>query len=134
MGASPGVISDLDDETESLAARVIASIEGGDFDALASCFAPNAVIWHNDDDLEVGFERVRRVLGWLHQHVDNLHYTRVRRRATSGGYVQQHVVEGDVRDGEALYMPACLIAEVTGGCIVRLDEYLDSARAQVLHN
>jgi len=133
MDTRSGALSDLDDETEALAARVITSIEAGDFDSLASCFAPDAVIWHNDDDLEVDFERVRRVLGWLHRHVDNLHYTRVRRRATSGGYVQQHVVEGDVKGGGVLYMPACLLAEVTGGCIVHLDEYLDSARAQVLH-
>jgi len=132
MSARSEVVSDLDDETEALAARVISCIEAGDLDALGECFGPDAVIWHNDDDLEVGFDRVRRVLGWLHRNVRDLRYTSVRRHATRAGYVQQHVVEAETLNGNTLYMPACLVIEVVDGHIHRLDEYLDSIRAQVL--
>lgn len=123
----------LEPTTEDLADRMVAAIEAGDFEAMEDCFAPGAVIWHCDDNEEVGIDRVVRTLRWLHRHVDNLRYTEIRRAPLPGaGYVQQHVLRATTHDGQDLCVPACLVVEVDRARITRLDEYLDSGRVAVL--
>jgi ketosteroid isomerase-like protein len=46
--------------------------------------------------------------------------------------VQQHVLTGKRKTGEAFSMPACLVVQVKDGRISRLEEYLDPAQANVL--
>lgn len=123
----------LDSSTDDVATRLVAAIEAADFEAMAGCFAPGAVIWHCDDDAEVGIEHVVRTLRWLHRHVADLRYTDVRRtQLADGGFVQQHVLRATTHDGDELCVPACLVMRVDGAHITRLDEYLDSARVAVL--
>ena len=45
--------------------------------------------------------------------------------------MQQHVLEATLPGGVAWSMPACVIVRMKDGLIVRLDEYLDSGRADV---
>ena len=37
---------------EELVVRFFAALEGGDIDTLREIYAPDAVIWHNDDLIE----------------------------------------------------------------------------------
>jgi uncharacterized protein len=120
--------SDLDPATEKLASDFIAGIVAGDAEAVAACCAPDVVVWHNNDNLEVPLDKVLPILRWLYRNVSGLVYADVRRYAVAGGYVQQHVVRGTKSsNGYQLELPACLIVRVHNGLIVRLDEYLDSA-------
>jgi ketosteroid isomerase-like protein len=120
--------SDLDPATETLAADFIAGIVAGDAEAVAACCAPDVVIWHNNDNLEVPLDKVLPLLRWLYRHVGELAYADVRRQAVARGYVQRHVVRGiKSSNGFKLELPACFVVEVRDGLIVRLDEYLDSA-------
>lgn len=48
---------------------------------------------------------------------------------TDEGFVEEHMVCGTLPDGSALRLPACVVAEVRDGRIVRLREYLDTAAA-----
>jgi uncharacterized protein len=126
--------SDLDAETEALAARLVTCIEAGDIEGVGACFGPEATVWHNDDGLTVSATKVLRVLAWLARNVTGLRYEVARRAATADGYVQQHVLRGTTADGSELALPACLVVRVAQGRITHLDEYLDSAGTAALRS
>ncbi len=126
------VQSDLDPQTEALAADFIAAIEQGNVPRLYELCSKDVVIWHNDDDQEVDLDNVARILSWLSTNVRELRYAHIRRRAFSGGYIQQHVLSGIAPSGDDLHLPACLIMHVSNGLITRIEEYLDSAGVEVL--
>jgi len=44
----------------------------------------------------------------------------------SGGFVQQHVLEGSLANGRLCEFHACLVCAVSKRGIVRLDEYFDT--------
>lgn len=115
-----------------VAERFFAAIEAGDIDAVQGIYAPDAVVWHNNDGVEQTVEENLRVLRWVVRNVADRRYEEVRRHRTDGGFVQQHVLRGRAPNGAALEMPACIVCAVEGGRITRLDEYLDSAHAAVL--
>lgn len=122
------------DETAlfALADRFMRAVENGDAEAIAACYAPDARIWHNNDGKEQGPAENLRVLRWVEERLKNRKYEITGRKAFPGGYVQQHVLHGTLRDGTPFRMPACLVVTVEGGRIARLEEYLDSAHVQPL--
>lgn len=111
-----------------IAERLIAAIVAADIDAVRGLYAPQARIWHNFDGVEQGVDENLRVLRWLVRNVSNLRYDAVRRQRTDTGFVQQHVLRGDMADGSRIEVPACLVGTVQDGRITRLDEYLDTAQ------
>ena len=124
--------TDLDAETEELAAHFVACIEAGDIEGVRACFGPDATVWHNNDGLTVPATKVLRVLAWLARNVTGLRYDVTRRAATADGYVQQHVLRGTAPDGSELAVAACLIVRLEKGHITHLDEYLDTAAVVAL--
>jgi ketosteroid isomerase-like protein len=115
-----------------VAARFFAAIEAGDIDTVCETYSPDVVVWHNHDGTEQTREENLRTLSWLAGHVGGLRYDDVRRSATAGGFVQQHVVRGRNALGEEFAIPACLVVTLVDGRITRLDEYLDSRHADVV--
>jgi ketosteroid isomerase-like protein len=116
----------------SLADRFFAAIEAGDVATLRALYHPDAVVWHNVDQVDQPVEENLRVLGWLHQTVAGLRYTEVRRALLPDGFVQQHVLRGTAPGGE-LVVPAMLRFTVdTGGRVTRVEEYLDTRQVDVL--
>jgi ketosteroid isomerase-like protein len=116
-------------EIQSLAKRFFDSVEQGDIDALVDCYAPNAEIWHNTDELIQGPQDNKKTLsGMVTRIVDRLYDDR-RVEVFDGGFLQQHVLRGTrVQDGVRVHLPACVVCTVKDGKITRLDEYFDSAR------
>ncbi|KAB7742343.1 DUF4440 domain-containing protein [Parvibaculum sedimenti] len=120
-------------ETLALAERFVAAIEAGDIETLKSaCYAPDAVIWHNFDQVNQTVDQNLKVLGWMARVLPQRRYDILRRVVIPGGYLQQHVLRGKRPSGEDFAMPACLIVMVKDGRITRLEEYLDPAQAAVL--
>ncbi len=115
-----------------LCESLFAAIMRGDIEAVRAIYAPNAVIWHNNDQVEETPERNLRVLKWVSTNVKDLRYEEMKRQETATGFIQQHVLRGIAPNGTALEIPACIICEVKDGHIVRLDEYLDSAQTAAL--
>lgn len=115
-----------------LAARFIDAVAAGDLDTVRSIYAPDAVIWHNNDRRETTVEENLQVLGWMAAKVSGKSYDDVRRQETDNGYVQQHVLRGTAPNGEPFEVEACLVVQVRDGRIVRLEEYLDTAQIQPL--
>ena len=59
---------------EELVVRFFAALEDGDIAALREIYAPDAVIWHNDDLIEQPVDENLKVLQGLHKAVSGLHY------------------------------------------------------------
>ena len=68
-----------------------------------------------------------RVLAWLIRALPERRYRIVRREILADGFMQQHVLEGVLADGQPFAMPACVVVQAKDGRITRLDEYLDPA-------
>lgn len=110
-----------------LADRLMSAIEKSDLEAARACYAPEARIWHNFDGIAQTVDENLRTLKWMDKRLTNRRYEVLNRRAFDGGYIQQHVLHGELNNGDAFAMPACLVVTVKDGKIARLDEYLDSA-------
>jgi uncharacterized protein len=115
----------------SVAERFFSAIERGDIEAVKAIYAPDARIWHSHDLKEQSVEENLRVLGWMSRNLPNRRYIVHRRVAIPGGFLQQHTLEASTPGGP-FTMPACIVVEVRGGRIARLEEYLDSGRVAEL--
>ncbi len=114
------------------AARYIGAVQAGDMDAVLACYAPDAKLWHNTDGIEQTVEENMKLLAWMIRMIPERNYRIVRREALADGFVQQHVLEANLPNGEAWTMEACAVVRVKDGVIVRLDEYIDSAQFKTL--
>lgn len=110
-----------------VAERLFAAITRADVAGVREVYAPNCVIWHNNDGAEQDVERNLLVLGWVTKNVKELRYEEIRRQETPTGFVQQHVLRGIAPNGTPVAIAACIVCRVENGRITRLDEYLDSA-------
>jgi ketosteroid isomerase-like protein len=112
----------------ALADKLFAAIAANDLDALRNeVYAPDVVVWHNNDDHEQRIDENLKVLNWLSRTIADKRYEEVRRQGTEHGFVEQHVLRGTAPNGNEISVPACLVVTVTGDRISRIDEYIDSA-------
>lgn len=111
---------------EAVAEQLVSAIERGDIDGVRALYAPDAAVWHNNDGITQSVDDNLRVLAWMLKHLPGSRYTQIRRSVTESGFVQQHVLVATNRAGQAVSMPACIVADVVDGRITRLNEYLDS--------
>ena len=117
----------------ALAEQFVSAIERADVAVIRECYAPDARIWHNFDNIEQTVDQNLATLGWMVKRMPERQYMVLRREALSDGFMQQHILAGTTRNGEAVSLPACIICRVAGGRITRLDEYLDPAAAAALN-
>lgn len=113
---------------EQVVVRFFAALEAGDIETLREIYAPDAVIWHNDDLLEQSVDDNLKVLRGLHRAVSGLRYDIVRRASAADGVLQQHVLRGSLPDGTGVELHAAMYLQVRDGHITRIEEYLDSAK------
>jgi ketosteroid isomerase-like protein len=118
------------DTADQIADRLFAAIERGDIEAVRALYSPDAVVWHNNDDVEQDVAQNLATLGWVIANLADRSYDDVRRQATATGFVQQHVLRFTRSDGTRQGLPACLVVacDHEAGTITRIDEYIDSAQ------
>lgn len=114
--------------SEELVVRFFSALEAGDIETLREIYAPDAVIWHNDDLIEQPVDENLKVLRALHRVVSGLRYDITRRVPAPDGVIQQHVLRGTLPDGSDVELHAAMYLQVRDGHITRIEEYLDSAR------
>lgn len=117
--------------------RFFKAIEKGDIETVRNIYHPNVEIWHNTDGLDrrkTGQSREENValLKALTKIVKDWEYDVWYREVTETGFVQQHVLRGELPNGEMLALPVCIIFQISDGQITRLDEYFDSAMSAPL--
>lgn len=114
------------------AKRFVAAIQDGDGEAVRAFYAPDAKLWHNTDNIEQTVDQNLKVLAWFVKTLPDRNYRVLRVEALSDGFVQQHVLEATLPNGERWAMDACVVVKIENGLITRLDEYLDSAKSAAL--
>ena len=114
--------------SEELVAAFFAALEAGDIETLREIYAPDAVIWHNDDLIEQPVEENLKVLQGLHRVVSGLRYDITRRVPAPDGVLQQHVLRGTLPNGADVELHAAMYLQVRDGHISRIEEYLDSGK------
>lgn len=102
------------------------ALESGSPDAATAFLAPGAVLWHNDDKVEMdAVEGIGRVTG-LHALVDDVRVDVVQLEQVSTGWLQRIVLRGTVRSsGRELAAHNCAMIHDSDGLITRIDEYVD---------
>jgi ketosteroid isomerase-like protein len=68
----------------------------------------------------------------VHKVVRDFRYENPVRSATETGFVEEHAVRGTLADGSRLDLQVCVIAEVGGGKVTAVREYLDTKAAEGL--
>jgi ketosteroid isomerase-like protein len=68
----------------------------------------------------------------VHKVVRDFRYDRPVRSATETGFVEEHVVRGTLADGSRLDLQVCVVAEVSGGKVTAVREYVDNKAAEGL--
>lgn len=116
----------------AFAERFVGAIQSGDVATVRACYAPDAKLWHNTDNIEQTVDQNMKVLDWFIRTLPDRNYRVLRREALKDGFLQQHVLEATLPDGTAWKMSACCVIKMEDGLITRLDEYLDSAEGKAL--
>ena len=114
------------------AKRFVAAIQDGDGEAVRAFYAPAAKLWHNTDNIEQTVDQNLKVLAWFVKTLPDRFYRVLRVEALPDGFVQQHILEATLPNGEKWAMDACVVVKIENGLITRLDEYLDSAKSAQL--
>jgi ketosteroid isomerase-like protein len=114
-------------EILSFAERFGEAVQSGDIAAFRACYAADAKIWHNHDNIEQTLDQNIKALAWFMRVLPDRFYRVQRRAALKDGFLQQHVLEATLPDGTKWRMAACVVVKMENGVIARLDEYLDSA-------
>jgi ketosteroid isomerase-like protein len=117
------------EEHLAFAEKFVVAVQRGDVEGVRACYAPDAKLWHNTDNIEQTVDQNMAVLGWFIRTLPDRHYRVLRREALPDGFLQQHVLEATLPDGTRWKMDACVVVKVKDGLITRLDEYLDSAQS-----
>jgi ketosteroid isomerase-like protein len=112
-----------------LAKRFFDGIEKDDISVLHDTYSADVGIWHNTDGvIQTKGENVETLKGVIAKYPQR-RFTERRLDAFPGGFVQQHVLVGTLKDGRKVSLPAVIVCKVNDGKITRLDEYFDSVAA-----
>jgi uncharacterized protein len=117
--------------SEEIAEAFSEAYPKGDFDTLRKIFHPDAIMWHNFDRQEQTVEENLAQATAVHG-VTRFRYDNIRRFYFDGGFVQQHNVRGETLSGVEWAAEACIVFHLSGGRIVRFDEYLDTEQISVV--
>jgi ketosteroid isomerase-like protein len=113
-----------------LAHRFFDAIGAGDLPELARMLTPDAVVWHNYDQVEMPFTAILPGLGKLSSVLTGFGYTRRTYLNVSGGAIAQHSLSGVLPNGAVVDVPAMVRLHVRDGRVARFEEYVDPAAVQ----
>ncbi|WP_326835226.1 nuclear transport factor 2 family protein [Amycolatopsis rhabdoformis] len=103
------------------------AVERGDLDAARALYAPDARIWHNDGAGEQDRDANLAVFQLFSTAIRGLRFDVSRRVDAGDGVLQQHVLRGQLPNGEEAALEIAMYLAVGGGRITRIEEYFDVA-------
>jgi ketosteroid isomerase-like protein len=115
------------DEMGPFAARLMRSLQDGDFETTVGCFEPDATWWMNGK-LRGRFEEILPEMKATKASRGVNPHLEIRRMYSEGGFTDQHVVRLP-REGKApVDLAVCVVVRVgEDGRASRFEEYFDSA-------
>jgi ketosteroid isomerase-like protein len=116
-------------------ADAIADVADRLFEAIAqSDIAMIQQIWNDDiavwktGDRDRDKERALRVISWFINTTTDRRYEILDRQLFDSGFVQQHILHANARNGGSISMRVCIVIKLgANGLISRIDEYFDPA-------
>lgn len=112
---------------EEVADAVFDAIECGDADSLASLWADDIEVWHNNDQAVQNKAENLAVLRWMIENTASVEYRDIVREITPTGFAQRHTFRVSLTHGRTTDIPVALFATIRNGQVTRIDEYMDSA-------
>lgn len=112
----------------SVADRLFDAIARSDIATVKQLFGDDVLVWHSGDTRDSAKERASRVIDWFINATTDRRYEVFDRQFFDGGFVQQHILHANGRNGRSIQMRVCIVIKVgTNGLITRIDEYFDPA-------
>jgi ketosteroid isomerase-like protein len=110
-----------------VADRLFGAIERGDIALVGQLWDDDVVVW-KVADRDRDRERALRVIAWFVDRTTDRRYEILDRQFFDGGFVQQHILHADGRNGGSISMRVGIVIKVgANGLISRIDEYFDPA-------
>ena len=110
-----------------VADRLFGAIERGDTALVEQLWDDDIVVW-KVADRDRDRERALRVIAWFVDRTTDRRYEILDRQFFDGGFVQQHILHADGRNGGSISMRVGIVIKVgANGLIRRIDEYFDPA-------
>jgi ketosteroid isomerase-like protein len=110
-----------------VADRLFQAIENSDIAMVQGLWDDDVVVW-KVADRDRDRERALRVIAWFVNSTTDRRYEILDRQFFGGGFVQQHILHANGRNGGSISMRVCIVIKVGGnGLISRIDEYFDPA-------
>jgi ketosteroid isomerase-like protein len=110
-----------------VADRLFGAIENGDIALVERLWDDDVVVW-KVADRDRDRERALRVIAWFVNATTDRRYEILDRQFFGGGFVQQHILHANGRNGGSISMRVCIVIKVgANGLISRIDEYFDPA-------
>jgi ketosteroid isomerase-like protein len=117
-------------DTEAIADvadRLFGAIEQSDIAMVQQLWSQDVIVWKVADRDRDG-QRALRVIDWFINTTSVRRYEVLDRQFFDGGFVQQHILHANGRNGGSIAMRVCIVIKVgEDGLIKRIDEYFDPA-------
>ena len=111
-----------------IAKALFDALSSDDDQAVRALCAPDMSVRQNNNP-PMGLDALLRFNGAVHRVVKDFRYEGAVRSATTTGFVEEHAVRGTLPDGKALDLQACVVADVRGGKVTGVREYVDTGAA-----
>jgi ketosteroid isomerase-like protein len=121
-----------DDEKLAAQAAYAQASRTCDIEALVSLSDPDAVVWHNYDDVVVSAEQSNKTLRWLHRSMPDVTWKDVAVRPTLDGFVWQAILSGTAPGGPVRAHTCLVVTLSDDGKVQRTEEYLDTVALKPL--
>ena len=128
IGSEEALMSVTDAEAiADVADRLFEAIEQSDIAMVEQLWNSDVVVW-KVADRERDRERALRVISWFINTTTERRYEILDRQLFDGGFVQQHILHANGRNGGSIAMRVCIVIKLgANGLISRIDEYFDPA-------
>jgi ketosteroid isomerase-like protein len=114
--------------TVDVADRLFEAIANSDIATVKQLFGDDVLVWHSGDTRDSAKERAARIIDWFINATTDRRYEVLDRQFFDGGFVQQHVLHANGRNGNSIHMRVCIVIKVgPDALITRIDEYFDPA-------
>jgi ketosteroid isomerase-like protein len=115
------------------AAALFSALESKNPTMVSDLYADDVQVWHNFSNVAQNKSQNLEVLVGLCASVAEIHYDVIERLQLDDGRVlQRHNLRAITDSGDEIIIPACMLLQIQGGKIRRIDEYLDSGQANRL--
>ena len=116
------------DAIVDVADHLFAAIANSDIAEVKQLFNDDVLVWHSGDTRDSAKDRALRIIDWFIGSTTDRRYEILDRQFFDGGFVQQHILNANGRNGGSIAMRVCIVIKVgADGLITRIDEYFDPA-------